>query len=173
MTSVEDSESKIMDVVVSVAPEVAEELNGCANNNELPITSEAVACESALKESTSNSTREIESERNLTDSSQDTPECTRHEKSMLSGFLNDEMNFKEKKLTEDNEKLRQMLENLLNAGQAQMGVIADLNERVKSLERKLSKRKKVRANQKLNKRSHSVLGNEKVPSSERVASSAV
>lgn len=146
---VEDSSSKVMDVVVSVAPEVADEL---------PITSEAVACESGL----------IERERNSTDYSQDTPECTRHEKSMSSGFLNDEMNFKE-----DNEKLRQMLEKLLNAGQAQMGVIADLNERVKSLERKLSKRKKVRANQKLNKRSHSVLGNVKVPSSERVASSAV
>ncbi|WOL02154.1 BAG family molecular chaperone regulator 6-like [Canna indica] len=48
----------------------------------------------------------------------------------------------EKKLVEENEKLREMLEKLLEAGKAQMGVIANLNGRVKDLERKLSQKKR-------------------------------
>lgn len=47
----------------------------------------------------------------------------------------------ETKLVEENEKLREMLERLLEAGKAQMGVIADLNGRVKDLEKKLSQNK--------------------------------
>ncbi|CAL9770497.1 unnamed protein product [Musa acuminata subsp. burmannicoides] len=48
----------------------------------------------------------------------------------------------EKKLVEENEKLREMLETLLKAGQAQLGVIADLNGRVKDLEKKLSQKRR-------------------------------
>ncbi|KAH0468572.1 hypothetical protein IEQ34_003605 [Dendrobium chrysotoxum] len=129
---------------------------------------EASVCETGLKEIAS-----IDSESNSKDSSQETHSCTKHEKSLLGDFVNSEIISEEKKLVEDNEKLRQMLEKLLNAGQEQMGVIAELNERVKNLEKKLSKRKKVKVNQKkLNKFSHVVVGKGKVMSYEKEASSA-
>lgn len=46
------------------------------------------------------------------------------------------------KLVEENEKLREMLEKLLFAGKEQLGVISDLNGRVKDLEKKLVQKKK-------------------------------
>lgn len=51
-------------------------------------------------------------------------------------------NKEEKKLLEENEKLREMLEKLLEAGKEQLGVISNLNGRVKDLERKLAQKKK-------------------------------
>ncbi|RWW71343.1 hypothetical protein BHE74_00020921 [Ensete ventricosum] len=48
----------------------------------------------------------------------------------------------ERTLVEENEKLREMLETLLNAGKAQLGVIADLNGRVRDLERKLTQKRR-------------------------------
>ncbi|KAJ6818377.1 uncharacterized protein M6B38_405590 [Iris pallida] len=50
----------------------------------------------------------------------------------------------EKKLIEENEKLREMLEKLLEAGKEQLGVISSLNGRVKDLERKLAQKKRVK-----------------------------
>jgi hypothetical protein len=49
------------------------------------------------------------------------------------------LNVEEKKLVEENEKLRVMLEKLLEAGRNQLDVISGLNERVKGLEKKSKK----------------------------------
>ncbi|XP_078177498.1 BCL-2-associated athanogene 6 [Carex rostrata] len=57
------------------------------------------------------------------------------------------LGWKENKLVEENEKLRDMLEKLLEAGRNQLDVISGLNERVKGLEKRLerkSKKSKVR-----------------------------
>ncbi|TVU33324.1 hypothetical protein EJB05_25134 [Eragrostis curvula] len=48
----------------------------------------------------------------------------------------------EKKLAEENQKLKEMLQKLLASGNDQMGVITDLSEKVKVLERKLARKKK-------------------------------
>ena len=53
-----------------------------------------------------------------------------------------DMNKEEMKLLEENEKLREMLEKLLEAGKEQLGVISNLNGRVKDLERKLAQKKR-------------------------------
>lgn len=47
------------------------------------------------------------------------------------------LSMEEKRPIEENEKLREMLERLLEEGKTHMGAIANLNERVKDLERKL------------------------------------
>ncbi|XP_072965098.1 uncharacterized protein [Typha angustifolia] len=47
------------------------------------------------------------------------------------------------KLMEDNEKLREMLQKLLEAGNKQLAIISDLDGRVKDLERKLAQKKRV------------------------------
>ncbi|XP_008795008.2 BAG family molecular chaperone regulator 6-like [Phoenix dactylifera] len=54
------------------------------------------------------------------------------------------MSMEEKQLMEENEKLREMLEKLLLAGKVQLGVISDLNGRVKDLEKKLTQKKRVK-----------------------------
>ncbi|KAH0467763.1 hypothetical protein IEQ34_002796 [Dendrobium chrysotoxum] len=147
-------------------------------NDEAPeeksnVVGDAFVVSEELKATFKHEIASIDSESNSKDSSQETHSCTKHEKSLLGDFVNSEIISEEKKLVEDNEKLRQMLEKLLNAGQEQMGVIAELNERVKNLEKKLSKRKKVKVNQKkLNKFSHVVVGKGKVMSYEKEASSA-
>lgn len=48
------------------------------------------------------------------------------------------------KVIEENKKLREMVEQLINAGKAQVTVISNLTGRVKDLERKLSSKKKLR-----------------------------
>lgn len=48
----------------------------------------------------------------------------------------------DKKLVEENEKLREMMERLIEAGKEQLTVISNLNGRVKDLEKKLSRKKK-------------------------------
>ncbi|KAK9143905.1 hypothetical protein Syun_013305 [Stephania yunnanensis] len=52
----------------------------------------------------------------------------------------------EKKLVEENEKLREMLEKLMEAGKEQITAISELHGRVKDLERRLSRKKKMRIN---------------------------
>ena len=49
---------------------------------------------------------------------------------------------RDKKLIEENAKLREMMEKLMEAGKEQLTVISNLTGRVKDLERKLSKNKK-------------------------------
>ncbi|EXB52711.1 BAG family molecular chaperone regulator 6 [Morus notabilis] len=49
----------------------------------------------------------------------------------------------DKWLTEENEKLREMMEKLIEAGKQQLNVITNLNGRVKDLEKKLSRKKKL------------------------------
>lgn len=51
----------------------------------------------------------------------------------------------DKKLIEENEKLREMMEKLIAAGKEQLTVISNLTGRVKDLEKKLAKKKKLRA----------------------------
>ncbi|GAV77008.1 BAG domain-containing protein [Cephalotus follicularis] len=51
---------------------------------------------------------------------------------------------REKNLIEENEKLREMMERLIETGEKQLNVISGLTGRVKMLERKLSKKKKVK-----------------------------
>ncbi|KAK2650156.1 hypothetical protein Ddye_017645 [Dipteronia dyeriana] len=51
---------------------------------------------------------------------------------------------KDKMLIEENAKLREMMEKLMEAGKEQLSVISNLTGRVKKLERKLSKKKKLR-----------------------------
>uniref|UniRef100_A0A0E0JY53 BAG domain-containing protein n=1 Tax=Oryza punctata TaxID=4537 RepID=A0A0E0JY53_ORYPU len=48
----------------------------------------------------------------------------------------------ENKLAEENQKLKEMLQNLLASGSDQMGVITELSEKVKTLERKLARKKR-------------------------------
>lgn len=48
----------------------------------------------------------------------------------------------EEKLAEENQKLKELLQKLLASGNDQMGVITDLNEKVKALERKLARKKR-------------------------------
>ncbi|XP_066321612.1 BAG family molecular chaperone regulator 6-like isoform X4 [Miscanthus floridulus] len=48
----------------------------------------------------------------------------------------------EKKLAEENQKLKELLQKLLASGNDQMGVITDLGEKVKALERKLARKKR-------------------------------
>nr|CAD1843315.1 unnamed protein product [Ananas comosus var. bracteatus] len=50
----------------------------------------------------------------------------------------------EEKLMEENEKLREMLRKLLDSGKEHLAVISDLGDRVKELERKLAKKKRVK-----------------------------
>lgn len=55
----------------------------------------------------------------------------------------------DKQLMEENEKLREMMEKLIEAGKQQLNVISNLNGRVKDLEKKLSSRtRKLRTKQK-------------------------
>ncbi|XP_010915740.1 uncharacterized protein [Elaeis guineensis] len=54
------------------------------------------------------------------------------------------LSIEEKQLVEENERLREMLEKLLLAGKVQLGVISDLDGRVKDLEKKLAQKKRVR-----------------------------
>ena len=63
-----------------------------------------------------------------------------------------DMEKEEMKLLEENEKLREMLGKLLEAGKEQLGVISSLNGRVKDLERKLAQKKNRRVKVKPNKR---------------------
>ncbi|KAJ4956329.1 hypothetical protein NE237_013112 [Protea cynaroides] len=49
-----------------------------------------------------------------------------------------------KDLVEDNEKLKEMLEKLVQAGKEQLSVISNLNGRIKDLEKKLKKKKQMR-----------------------------
>ena len=51
---------------------------------------------------------------------------------------------KMEKLIEENKKLREMMEELIKAGKEQLPVISNLTGRVKELERKLSRKKKIR-----------------------------
>ncbi|KAJ6710379.1 BAG FAMILY MOLECULAR CHAPERONE REGULATOR 6 [Salix koriyanagi] len=53
----------------------------------------------------------------------------------------------ERKLVDENEKLRGMMEQLIETGKDQLAVISNLTERVKDLEKKLSKKNKVWAKQ--------------------------
>ncbi|PON49594.1 IQ motif, EF-hand binding site [Parasponia andersonii] len=53
----------------------------------------------------------------------------------------------DKQLIEENEKLREMMEKLIEVGKQQLNVISSLNGRVKDLEKKLSKRRKLRTRQ--------------------------
>ncbi|KAJ6729552.1 BAG DOMAIN CONTAINING PROTEIN EXPRESSED [Salix viminalis] len=53
----------------------------------------------------------------------------------------------QRKLVEENEKLRGMMERLIETGKDQLTVISNLTERVKDLEKKLSKKNKVWAKQ--------------------------
>ncbi|KAK1418658.1 hypothetical protein QVD17_27803 [Tagetes erecta] len=55
-------------------------------------------------------------------------------------------------LVEENEKLRVAVEELMKAGKEQLGVIRELTGRVKDLEKKLSKKKKVKVNNKCSSR---------------------
>ncbi|KAJ7962501.1 BAG family molecular chaperone regulator 6 [Quillaja saponaria] len=55
----------------------------------------------------------------------------------------DEDGFDGKKLIEENKKLRELIEKLIEAGNNQLTVISNLNGRVKGLEKKLAKRKKM------------------------------
>ena len=48
------------------------------------------------------------------------------------------------KLIEENKKLREMMEELVKSGKEQLPVISNLTGRVKELERKLSRKKKIR-----------------------------
>ena len=48
----------------------------------------------------------------------------------------------EKKLAEENQKLKELLQKLLASGNDQMGVITDLGEKVKALKRKLARKKR-------------------------------
>jgi hypothetical protein len=48
----------------------------------------------------------------------------------------------EKKLAEENQKLKELLQKLLASGNDQTGVITDLSEKVKALERKLARKKR-------------------------------
>ncbi|PUZ75011.1 hypothetical protein GQ55_1G113300 [Panicum hallii var. hallii] len=48
----------------------------------------------------------------------------------------------EKKLAEENQQLKELLQKLLASGNDQMGVITDLSEKVKALERKLARKKR-------------------------------
>ncbi|CAN6251057.1 unnamed protein product [Urochloa humidicola] len=48
----------------------------------------------------------------------------------------------EKKLAEENQQLKELLQKLLASGNDQMGVITDLTEKVKALERKLARKKR-------------------------------
>ena len=50
----------------------------------------------------------------------------------------------DKKLIEENEKLREMMKKLLDAGNEQLDVISDLTGRVKELEKKLARKKRLR-----------------------------
>ncbi|KAL6311547.1 hypothetical protein AAG906_005123 [Vitis piasezkii] len=50
----------------------------------------------------------------------------------------------DEKLIEENKKLREMMEQLINAGKEQLTVISNLTGRVNDLERKLSRKKKLR-----------------------------
>jgi len=49
----------------------------------------------------------------------------------------------DKRLVEENEKLKEMMERLMEAGKEQLTVISNLNARVKDLEKKLSRKKKL------------------------------
>lgn len=51
----------------------------------------------------------------------------------------------DEKLIEENRKLREMMEQMMNAGKAHLTVISNLSRRVKDLERKLSRKKKLRS----------------------------
>lgn len=53
----------------------------------------------------------------------------------------------DKRLVEENEKLKEIMERLMEAGKEQLTVISNLNARVKDLEKKLSRRKKLRTRQ--------------------------
>jgi hypothetical protein len=53
----------------------------------------------------------------------------------------------DKKLIEENEKLKEIMERLMEAGKEQLTVISNLNARVRDLEKKFSRRKKLRTRQ--------------------------
>ncbi|KAL2478719.1 BAG family molecular chaperone regulator 6 [Forsythia ovata] len=56
-----------------------------------------------------------------------------------------DMTQRNKKLMEENEKLREMMEKLIKAGQEQLATISSLSGRVRDLEKRLSKNKKLKA----------------------------
>uniref|UniRef100_K3YPA9 BAG domain-containing protein n=1 Tax=Setaria italica TaxID=4555 RepID=K3YPA9_SETIT len=56
--------------------------------------------------------------------------------------LNDLKDSDEKKLAEENQQLKELLQKLLASGNDQMGVITDLSEKVKALEHKLARKKR-------------------------------
>ncbi|KAL2455235.1 BAG family molecular chaperone regulator 6 [Abeliophyllum distichum] len=55
-----------------------------------------------------------------------------------------DMTERNKKLMEENEKLREMMEKLIKAGQEQLATISSLSGRVEDLEKRLSKKKKLK-----------------------------
>lgn len=62
--------------------------------------------------------------------------------SALVSTASTDTNKEKRKLPEENEKLREILEELLEAGKEQLGAISNLNQRVKDLERKLAQQQK-------------------------------
>lgn len=66
----------------------------------------------------------------------------------------------DKKLMEENEKLRVAMEELMKAGNEQLSVIKELTGRVKDLEKKLSKKKKIKVNNKGRSRGRCVVQEE-------------
>lgn len=65
--------------------------------------------------------------------------------SKLSNSKPDDENDSNERLLEKNEKLRQMMQKLMEAGKEQLDVISSLTGRVKDLEKKLAKKKKMRS----------------------------
>ncbi|KAL6889025.1 hypothetical protein ACP4OV_010051 [Aristida adscensionis] len=107
--------------------------------------SETGRCDEAQKDPLSCTTGAISSEvdpRNLKDVAvqiENKPSEGVFVASATPGGLNDS---DEKKLAEENQKLKEMLQKLLASGNEQMGVITDLSEKVKVLERKLARKKR-------------------------------
>ncbi|KAK6920051.1 BAG domain [Dillenia turbinata] len=61
-----------------------------------------------------------------------------------AGHVKDTGNDSERRLVEENEKLREMLEKLMEAGKEQLTVISELSGRVKDLEKKLNRKKRMK-----------------------------
>ncbi|XP_018623689.1 BAG family molecular chaperone regulator 6 isoform X2 [Nicotiana tomentosiformis] len=59
-------------------------------------------------------------------------------------FDNDAFSESSQKLIEENEKLREMMEKLIKAGKEQLAVVSSLSGRVKDLEKRLSRKKKLK-----------------------------
>ncbi|KAK6918286.1 BAG domain [Dillenia turbinata] len=65
--------------------------------------------------------------------------------SPIAGHAKDTGNDSERSLVEENEKLREMLEKLMEAGKEQLRVISELTGRVKDLEKKLNRKKRLKS----------------------------